>query len=295
MPTSGRKGLRVVALGGGHGLAATLRAVRTYADEVTAIVSVADDGGSSGRLREAFGIPAPGDVRRCLVALGQPDSLWGRAFEYRFEAGELEGHALGNLLITGLAAATGDFATALREAGRLVGAVGRVLPATAGPVTLKAEVAGHEVVGQVRVQDADGPKSHVSFVPPDAAPPLEAVAAIQEADQVILGPGSLYTSVLAAAAVPALRRALAERSGGRVYVCNLRPQLPETAGFDAADHIDALRHHGIVVDMVIHDPAGMPAGHLDLPVLQAAVARPNGAAHDANLLGAVLGRLARHD
>jgi 2-phospho-L-lactate transferase/gluconeogenesis factor (CofD/UPF0052 family) len=101
--------------------------------------------------------------------------------------------------------------------------------------------------------------------------------------------------VLAAAAVPALRRALAERSGGRVYVCNLRPQLPETAGFDAADHIDALRHHGIVVDTVIHDPAGMPAGHLDLPVLQAAVARPNGAAHDANLLGAVLGRLARHD
>jgi uncharacterized cofD-like protein len=285
-------GPRVVALGGGHGLAATLRAVRTYAADVTAIVSVADDGGSSGRLREAFGIPAPGDVRRCLVALGSPESLWGRAFEYRFEAGELEGHALGNLMITGLAAATGDFTTALREAGRLVGAVGRVFPATAGPVILKAEVAGHEVVGQVRVQDADGPKSHVSFVPADAAPPVEALAAIKEADQVILGPGSLYTSVLAVAAVPALREALAARSGGRVYVCNLRPQLPETAGFDAAAHVAALRDHGILVDSVVHDPAGMPAGPLDLPVVRAAVARPNGAAHDSDLLGAVLAKLA---
>ncbi len=150
---------RVVALGGGHGLAASLSAVRRYASEVTAIVSVADDGGSSGRLREAFGIPAPGDIRRCLVALGDAGSLWGRAFEYRFETGELEGHAFGNLVIAGLAASTGDFTTALTEAGRLVGAAGRVLPATAGPVVLKAEVAGEEVVGQVRVQDASGPKS----------------------------------------------------------------------------------------------------------------------------------------
>jgi 2-phospho-L-lactate transferase/gluconeogenesis factor (CofD/UPF0052 family) len=101
--------------------------------------------------------------------------------------------------------------------------------------------------------------------------------------------------VRAAAAVPALRQALAERSGGRVYVCNLWPQVPETTGFDAADHVDALRHHGIAVDVVIHDPGGLPAGRIDVPVVQAAVARPNGAAHDANLLGAVLGRLARHD
>jgi uncharacterized cofD-like protein len=283
---------RVVALGGGHGLAASLRAVRRYASDVTAIVSVADDGGSSGRLREAFGIPAPGDLRRCLVALGDPESLWGRAFEYRFETGELEGHAFGNLVIAGLAASTGDFTTALTEAGRLLGAMGRVLPATAGPVVLKADVAGEEIVGQVRVQDALGPKSRVSLVPADAEPPPDAVAAIAGAQQVILGPGSLYTSVLAVAAVPALRAALAGRTGGRIYVCNLRPQLPETAGFDAAAHVRALRDHGVDVDLVIHDPSWMPTGTLDTRVIEAAVGRPEGFAHDSERLAAVLEQLA---
>jgi uncharacterized cofD-like protein len=293
--TMHRRGLRVVALGGGHGLAASLRAVRQYASEVTAIVSVADDGGSSGRLREAFGIPAPGDVRRCLVALGDAESLWGRTFEYRFQTGELEGHALGNLVITGLAASTGDFTTALSEAGRLVNAVGRVLPATAGPVVLKADVAGEEVVGQVRVQDAYGPKSRVSLVPADAEPPAQAIAAILAADQVILGPGSLYTSVLAVTAVPALRAALASRSAGRIYVCNLRPQVPETAGFDVAAHVRALRDHGVDVDMVIHDPLWMLTGTLDTPVIEAAVGRPDGMAHDPGRLAAVLRQLADVD
>jgi uncharacterized cofD-like protein len=170
--------------------------------------------------------------------------------------------------------------------------VGRVLPATAGPVSLKAEVAGQEVVGQVRVQDADGPKSRVSLVPTDAAPPPDAVAAIEEADQVVLGPGSLYTSVLAVTAVPALRRALEARQGGRVYVCNLRPQIPETAGFDAAAHVQALRDHGVTVDVVVHDPVGMATGSLDMPVVEAAVARPHGLAHDPQLLATVLEQLA---
>jgi uncharacterized cofD-like protein len=286
---------RVVALGGGHGLAASLTAVRRYASEVTAIVSVADDGGSNGRLREAFGMPAPGDVRRCLVALGDPESLWARAFEYRFESGELEGHAFGNLVIAGLAASTGDFTTALTEAGRLVQAAGRVLPATAGPVVLKADVAGEEVVGQVRVQDAFGPKSRVSLVPADADPPDDAVAAITQADQVILGPGSLYTSVLAVTAVGALRAALASRTGGRIYICNLRPQVPETSGFDVAAHVRALRDHGVEVDMVIHDPSWMPTGTLDMPVIEAAVGRPDGLAHDSERLAAVLEQLADVD
>src|SRR5205823_8872732 len=121
---------RVVALGGGHGLAASLQAARRYAADLQAIVSVADDGGSSGRLRAAFGIPPPGDLRRCLVALADPASPWTSAFEYRFDAGELEGHAFGNLVIAGLAEATGDFELALIEAGRALGAAGRVLPAT---------------------------------------------------------------------------------------------------------------------------------------------------------------------
>src|SRR3954469_18057314 len=195
----------VVALGGGHGLAATLRATRRYAGDITAIVSVADDGGSSGRLRESLGIPAPGDLRRCLVALGDADSLWGRAFDHRFEAGELEGHALGNVIIAGLASAATDFQTALQEAARLVGAVGRVLPATTTPVVLKATLEGQEgdaieVEGQGGVQNSRR-SNHVSLVPPDAEPPPEAVKAILGADQVVIGPGSLYTSVLAVAVV----------------------------------------------------------------------------------------------
>jgi uncharacterized cofD-like protein len=273
-------------------LAATLRAVRRYAAEITAIVSVADDGGSSGRLRAAFGIPAPGDLRRCLVALGDPESVWARAFEYRFEAGELEGHPLGNLIITGLAAATGDFAGALVEAARLVGARGVILPATAGPVRLKAQVAGREVVGQVLVQDAAGPISGVELVPADPEPAPGAADAIADADQVILGPGSLFTSVLAVTVVPALREALAARTGGRVYVCNLRPQLPETAGYDAAAHVRALQAHGVEVDVVVNDPKAMPTGSLDVPVVEASLARPDGLAHDPVLLAAVLRSLA---
>src|SRR3954451_17968784 len=128
----------VVALGGGHGLASTLRALRRYAGEITAIVSVADDGGSSGRLRAALGIPAPGDLRRCLVALGDGESVWGRDFEHRLTEGDLQGHALGNLIIAGLADELGDFRLALEEAGKLVGATGQVIPATVDAVVLKA-------------------------------------------------------------------------------------------------------------------------------------------------------------
>ncbi|HUJ67582.1 MAG TPA: gluconeogenesis factor YvcK family protein, partial [Acidimicrobiales bacterium] len=200
---------RVVALGGGHGLATTLEAVRRYAGQVTAVVSVADDGGSSGRLRQIAGIPAPGDLRRCLVAMAADGSLWARAFEYRFPSGDLEGHALGNLIIAGLANVTGDFGEALDQASRLVAASGRVLPATAVPVVLKADVAGTEVVGQVNVSSAPGPIGSVSIVPPDAPVSDEVVAALVEADQIVIGPGSLFTSVLAVCAVPTIRDVLA--------------------------------------------------------------------------------------
>ena len=152
-------GPAVVALGGGHGLSATLRAARRYAGDITAVVSVADDGGSSGRLRSAFGIPAPGDLRRCLVALAD-DSLWAAVFEHRFDAGELEGHAFGNLLIAALADYTGDFEVALHETGRLLGLEGTVYPATREPVVLKAEVEGASVEGQVAVSNA----GRISFI-----------------------------------------------------------------------------------------------------------------------------------
>ena len=283
---------RVVALGGGHGLAATLQAVRRYADDICAIVSVADDGGSSGRLRAAFGIPPPGDIRRCLVALAGSESLWTRAFEHRFDAGELEGHAFGNLVIAGLADATGDFSAALEEAGRLLGAVGRVVPATVEPVVLKAVVRGatDAVQGQVAVGNASRIVG-VSLVPADPRPPPAALEALADADQVVIGPGSLFTSVLAAVAVPALRDALAATRARKVYVCNLREQHPETTGYDVAAHVRALSAHGLDVDVVLYDPGALPVGLLMVPGIEVPLARPDGLAHDPVPLAAALSDL----
>jgi uncharacterized cofD-like protein len=289
----GRAGPHVVALGGGHGLATTLQALRLYAGQITAVVSVADDGGSSGRLRRMTGMPAPGDIRRCLVALAEPDSLWSRAFAHRFGSGDLEGHALGNLIIAGLAEVTGDFARALDIASELLGVTARVLPATTLPVALKADIAGAEVVGQVNVQDAVGLISSVSIVPPDASTSDEVRGAVVAADQVVIGPGSLFTGVLATCVVPGIREALLARDGGRVYVANLRPQVPETAGFSPADLLAAVTAHGVVVDVMVVDegseiPTPLPGGPR---IVTAAVARPDRAAHDPVRLGAVLAGL----
>lgn len=262
---------RVVAVGGGHGLAASLRAARTYASSVTAVVSVADDGGSSGRLRAALGIPAPGDLRRCLVALADdPEGLWPRVFEHRFESGEMRGHAVGNLVIAGLAATTGSFTNALEEAGRLVGAAGRVLPATEATVVLKAESDRGEVEGQLAVS-RQGRIRRVALVPPDPPGQSDAVAALRTADQIVLGPGSLYTSLLAALMVPAVKEAVAASAAPVVYVANLRPQVPETDGYSTDDCVRALRDHGIDPDHVVgpeemaesggevHDPGRLAA------------------------------------
>ena len=280
----------VAALGGGHGLAATLRAVQRYAASVTAIVSVADDGGSSGRLRETFGILPPGDLRKCLVALGDPQSVWADAFEYRFGAGELEGHPLGNLLLAGLAAVTRSWPDALDEAGRMVGAAGRVLPATLVPVVLKADTAAGEVQGQAAVMRSAA-ISGVSLVPPDAEAPPEAVEAILGADQVVIGPGSLFTSILAAATVPRLRDALAATRGRKVYVANLRPQVPETEGYDVADHVAALAAHGVEVDVVVCDPSAIAVGRLTVPLVEADLERGDGVGHDPAKLASVLADL----
>lgn len=284
------QGPRVVALGGGHGLAASLRAIRTYASEITAVVSVADDGGSSGRLRDELGIPAPGDLRKCLVALGDADSIWTQALEHRFDAGPLSGHPLGNLMIAGLTGATGDFTVALYEVGRLIGAVGRVLPATITPVVLKAEVSGREIEGQVNVAQSDHIAT-VSLVPADALTPQEVPEALAGADQIVIGPGSLFTSVLAAAIVPDVKAALAATSAQRVYVCNLLPQVPETSGFDVAAHVEALSAHGVVVDIVLCDLRSMALGNPGLPVVERDLARPNGLAHDPHLLAKALAEL----
>jgi uncharacterized cofD-like protein len=271
----------VVAVGGGHGLAATLRAARSYAGEVTAVVSVADDGGSSGRLRRQLGIVPPGDLRKCLVALASEGSTLARAFELRFdsESEELAGHALGNLVLAGLAATTGDLQDALDEAGRVLGAVGRVLPAASEPVVLKASSPSGEVEGQTAVAGTVEIQ-HLSLVPDDPVVPQEALEAIAGADQVVVGPGSLFTSVLAAAAIPRVSEAIGACRARRVYVANLRPQRAETEGYDVAAHLTALEAHGVEVDLVLADTTAMALGTPTVEVVEASLAKRNGLAHD---------------
>jgi uncharacterized cofD-like protein len=304
-----------VAIGGGHGLAATIRAVRRYAGRVTAVVATADDGGSTGRLRSGMDIPAPGDLRRCLVAMaGIEDAPLGRALEYRFAGTDVEGHALGNLLLAALGAVTGDFVAAADQVGTLLGLDperARVLPATCRPVELRATTAAGAVVsGQVAVSTTEGVE-RVALDPPGAEPPAGLAEAVRQADQVVLGPGSLFTSVLAAAVVDDLRDAIAATRGQRVYVCNLRADGAETRGYDVARHVGALRAHGIDPDVVlVHRAAGVAgvagaAGAAPRPVGTTAgcgttarvetadLARPPGAAHDPVKLGASLAALVK--
>ena len=283
---SGCQKPRVVALGGGHGTAITLQAARRYAGDLTAIVSVADDGGSSGRLRQALGIPAPGDLRRCLVALSDPETnALAAAFEHRFD----DGHALGNLVIAGLTASTGSFIGALTETARLLEARGTVLPATTDPVVLKAVADCGEVEGQVNVASA-GRIAHVSIVPPDAEPPPEALEAIERADQLLLGPGSLFTSVLAVVAVPRIRQALTAAGAPVVYVCNLR-ESAETPGYDVAAHRHTHVAHGLEPDVVLYDPASMAKGSCDTRCVEADLAAADGHGHDPAKLARALADL----
>ena len=285
----------VVAVGGGHGLAATLRACVPWTRALTAIVSVADDGGSSGRLRAATGQPAPGDLRRCLTALADSrHRALAAALERRFTGGDVDGHAAGNLVLSALAAELGeDLTAAAEEVATLLGIPSHVvvLPASTTAVDLVGTTAGGmSVRGQVAVEATDGVE-HVHLDPDPAAPPA-ALDAVAEADAVVLGPGSLYGSVLAATVVPDLVKALASTPARRVLVCNLRTRTPETAGYDVAAHVDALRRHDVHPDVVLVQPGSLPTGAVDgVDVVEADVAGPTGLAHDPALLGDALRHL----
>jgi uncharacterized cofD-like protein len=284
-------GPAVVALGGGHGTAVTLRAARLYAGTLTGVVSVADDGGSSGRLRELLNVVALGDMRKCLVALAAEGSPLALAFEHRFEEGELAGHALGNLVLAGLVEATGDLVSGVRAAADLLGAEGDVLPATGEKVVLKAEAATGSVAGQVAVMGT-GDIQTVCLVPGDAQPPALALERLREADQIVIGPGSLFTSILAAGAVTGIAEAVARAKGQRVYVCNLRPQWPETAGFDVAAHVEALVRHNLTVDVVLCDTSqGMPIGNMGIPVVDLPLTGSNVLVHSPDRLALALSDL----
>lgn len=265
-PRSG--GPHVVALGGGHGLHATLSAVRRVVGRVTAVVTVADDGGSSGRLREEFDILPPGDLRMALAALCGDDD-WGRTWEalvqHRFGGeGQMQGHAVGNLLIVGLWELLGDPVAALDLVGQLLRAEGRVLPMTTVPLTITARVQGEdprqpervdEVRGQVRVAKSPGRIIQVGLEPSDPPACPEAVAAVESADWVVLGPGSWITSVLPHLLLPELREAIVARSQQLVVVLNIGEQDLEVAGFTLAEQLQALPRMapGLQVHTVLAD------------------------------------------
>lgn len=234
------RGPRVVAIGGGTGLAQALHAIRGYAGSIDAIVTVADDGGSSGRLTQELDIPPPGDIRKCLIALTPEESVWRRLFEYRFTGADVEGHSLGNLIIAALADIEGSFELALRSSEHLLGALGSVLPASPMHLGLEAVVDGKTIAGQVNIALARGTIDRIGVLPPDAPASESAIRAIDAADQIVLGPGSLYTSVIATLAVSGITEAVNRTKASLIYVTNLVTQDGETLGMDAADHLDAL-------------------------------------------------------
>jgi uncharacterized cofD-like protein len=262
-----RRSPAVVALGGGHGLSASLSALRLMSDRLTAVVTVADDGGSSGRLRAELGVLPPGDLRMALAALCD-DSEWGRTWsallQHRFTSeGDLDNHAVGNLLIVALWELLDDPVAGLDWVGRLLGARGRVLPMAAVPLGIEADVRtgnGLEtVVGQSEVAVTHGRIEQLRLVPPDPPACPEAVAAVRDADWVVLGPGSWFSSVMPHLLVPELAAALHETSARRCVTLNLSSETGETYGLSATDHLEALHKHapGLLIDAVVADPTAV--------------------------------------
>jgi len=243
------RGAKIVVIGGGHGQSTILRGLKQYTSNLTAIVTVADDGGSSGRLRRGLGILPPGDFRNCIAALADDEALITRLYQYRFAGGEdLRGHSFGNLFISAMAGITGSFESALKESSRVLAVQGQVLPSTLEAVTLCADVQENgdtlvRVRGESGIPEAHGRILRVMLEPamPRAYP--EAIRAILEADLVVIGPGSLYTSILPNLLVPEIAEALQATRAPRVYVCNIATQPGETDGYTAREHLQALEKH----------------------------------------------------
>lgn len=254
------RGPRIVAIGGGTGLSTLLRGLKSRTGNITAVVSVADDGGSSGRLRRSLGLPPPGDIRACLAALSADEDLLTQLFQYRFREGEeLTGHSFGNLFIAALAGVTGSFEEGVREAGRVLGIHGQVVPSTASPIMLVADKTISSNGGAVRIEGESnipslpGQIRRVQVEPndPQAYPP--AIQAILAADMIVIGPGSLFTSIIPNLLVPDLTSAIQTSRAFKVFVCNIATQPGETDQLDCCDHLAALESHigSVMVDTVV--------------------------------------------
>jgi uncharacterized cofD-like protein len=241
------RGPKIVAIGGGTGLSNLLRGLKRYTGNLTAIVTVADDGGSSGRLRRDRNVIPPGDIRNCIAALAEAEPLVTELFQHRFDEREgdaIGGHSFGNLFITAMADVTGSMERGIAETSRVLAVRGQIVPASLADVTLNAKLRDGTVIrGESRIPDSDEPPVEVFIEPADAPAHPRAVHAIQDADLIVIGPGSLYTSILPNLLVPELGRALFESKGHRVYISNVATQAGETDGYTAADHVAALQRH----------------------------------------------------
>jgi len=255
-PKNFSRGFRIVALGGGTGLSALLRGLKQHVvrgddknpnaerpiSDLAAIVTVTDDGGSSGRLQKELGVLPPGDIRNCLVALADSESMMTDLFQYRFNEGDgLSGHSFGNLFLAAMCGIAGDFDRAIKESSRVLAIKGRVLPSTLANISLEATLSdGSRVTGETSISKSAAPISRVRLVPPQCEPLPEATEAILAADAVILGPGSLYTSLMPNLLVPGIAEAIEASRAKRFYVCNIMTQPGETDGMTASEHLQAL-------------------------------------------------------
>jgi uncharacterized cofD-like protein len=258
------RGPRIVAIGGGTGMSTLLRGLKEYTANLAAIVTVADDGGSSGRLREEYRILPPGDFRQCLVALADAEPLVKELFNHRFKEGSLGGHSFGNLFIMAMADITGNFEHALRESGRVLAVRGAIIPSTLHDVTLVASVNGSFVEGESKIPKQNAPISHVFLKPDNSELNPEAAMAIMNAEVIVIGPGSLYTSILPNLMVPGMVHAIKASPALKVFVCNVASQHGETDNFNVsdyqrvlADHVDDMPFDFIIVNSNLnHTPTG---------------------------------------
>jgi uncharacterized cofD-like protein len=258
---------RIVAIGGGTGLSVILRGLKEFQVDLTAIVTVADDGGSSGRLRTDFAMPPPGDIRNCLVALADTEPLLERLLQFRFPSGEgLAGHSFGNLFLAAMTHIMGDFESAIRETSRVLAVRGRVLPAVREDVKLRAILEDGTVVeGESNIPKASSPVARIELVPNDIEAPPEVIEAIERADAIVVGPGSLYTSILPNLLVPGLSDAIVKSKAKKIYVCNVMTQPGETDSFSASSHVEVIyRHVGAkIFDYILVNAASLPSEALE--------------------------------
>jgi len=261
-------GPKITVIGGGSGLPNLLRGLKHYTSNITAVVTVADDGGSSGRLRNELGILPPGDIRNCLVALADSEDVMQQLMDYRFESdGQLDGHSFGNIFIAALAGIGGDFYRGVEIAGELLAIRGRVIPSTSSYVTLVGStISGETLIGETRVGNSADRLRSLTLIPADPMAHPEAARAIEDADMVVLGPGSLFTSIVPNLLISGISAALAESPAFKVYVCNVAEEPAQTEGYSVLDHLNVVRHYGgeDSVDAVVANrklPGGLtPAG-----------------------------------